>query len=180
MMSSAGNPTYPVTTISKLLLLTERRVQQLVKEGVIPKTERNRYELAPAVQGYIRYLQERMVGNTAQPLDYQNEKSRLVRIQADKAQIELDHMSQTLVATSEVAKEWESILNDMKSKILSIPTKAAPLVRDETNTSVIMDILQSFIDETLEELSNYGKNIESESHPIEWDEDTEAAAEVHD
>lgn len=179
-MSNAGNPTYPVTTISKLLLLTERRVQQLVKEGVIPKTERNRYELAPAVQGYIRYLQERMVGNTAQPLDYQNEKSRLVRIQADKAQIELDHMNQTLVTTSEVAKEWESILNDMKSKILSIPTKAAPLVRDETNTSVIMDILQSFIDETLEELSNYGKNIESESDPIEWDEDTEAAAEVHD
>ena len=179
-MSDAGAPTYPVTTISKLLLLTERRVQQLVKEGVIPKTERNRYELAPAVQGYIRYLQERMVGNTAQPLDYQNEKSRLVRIQADKAQIELDHMNQTLVTTSEVAKEWESILNDMKSKILSIPTKAAPLVRDETNTSVIMDILQSFIDETLEELSNYGKNIESESDPIEWDEDTEAAAEVHD
>ena len=179
-MSSAGNPTYPVTTISKLLLLTERRVQQLVKEGVIPKTERNRYELAPAVQGYIRYLQERMVGNTAQPLDYQNEKSRLVRIQADKAQIELDHMNQTLVTTSEVAKEWESILNDMKSKILSIPTKAAPLVRDETNTSVIMDILQSFIDETLEELSNYGKNIESESDPIEWDEDTKSAPEVHD
>lgn len=179
MMSDAGNPTYPVSTISKLLLLTERRVQQLVKEGIIPKTERNRYELAPAVQGYIRYLQERMVGNTAQPLDYHNEKSRLVRIQADKAQIELDHMNEALIATSEVAKEWDSILNDMKSKILSVPTKAAPLVRDETSTSVIMDILQSFIDETLHELSNYGKNIESASDPIEWDEDTEAAAEIH-
>jgi|TARA_R110002167_G_C12320755_1_gene619115 phage terminase Nu1 subunit (DNA packaging protein) len=178
-MSDAGNPTYPVSTISKLLLLTERRVQQLVKEGIIPKTERNRYELAPAVQGYIRFLQERMVGNTAAPIDYQNEKSRLVRIQADKAQIELDHMNEALIETSEVAKEWEAILGDMKSKILSVPTKAAPLVRDETSTSVIMEILQSFIDETLHELSNYGKNIESASDPIEWDEDTEAAAEIH-
>lgn len=178
-MSDAGNPTYPVSTISKLLLLSERRVQQLVKEGVIPKTERNRYELAPAVQGYIRFLQERMVGNTAAPIDYQNEKSRLVRIQADKAQIELDQMNEALIETSEVAKEWESILSDMKSKILSVPTKAAPLVRDETSTSVIMDILQSFIDETLHELSTYGKNIESASDPIEWDEGTEAAAEIH-
>lgn len=178
-MSDAGNPTYPVTTISKLLLLTERRVQQLVKEGVIPKTERNRYELAPAVQGYIRYLQERMVGNTAQPLDYQNEKSRLVRIQADKAQIELDHLNEALVPTEEVAKEWESILGDMKSKILSIPSKAAPLLRDEVEIAVIMDILQTFIDETLAELSSYAKNIEVESNPIEWDEDPATPAEIH-
>ena len=91
-MSEAGAPTYPVATIARLLLLTERRVQQLVKEGVIPKTERNRYELAPAVQGYIRYLQERIAGNPSAPVDFQLEKSRLVKIQADKAQIELDHL----------------------------------------------------------------------------------------
>jgi len=179
MMSEAGTPTYPVSTISKLLLLTERRVQQLVKEGVIPKTERNRYELAPAVQGYIRYLQERMVGNTAQPLDYQVEKSRLVRIQADKAQLELDHLNEVLVSTQEVSKEWESILNDLKSKMLSVPSKAAPLIRDETETNVIMDILQSFVDEALLELASYGKHVEGQNNPIEWDEHTEATAEIH-
>lgn len=178
-MSEAGTPTYPVSTISKLLLLTERRVQQLVKEGVIPKTERNRYELAPAVQGYIRYLQERMVGNTAQPLDYQVEKSRLVRIQADKAQLELDHLNEVLVSTQEVSKEWESILNDLKSKMLSVPSKAAPLIRDETETNVIMDILQSFVDEALLELASYGKHVEGQNNPIEWDEHTEAPAEIH-
>jgi len=67
----------------------------------------------------------------------------------------------------------------MKSKILSIPSKAAPLIRDETETNVIMDILQSFIDETLLELASYGNNVESESNPIQWDEAIEAAAEVH-
>ena len=34
-MSGAGNPTYPVNVIAKLLKLTERRVQQLSREGVI-------------------------------------------------------------------------------------------------------------------------------------------------
>ena len=59
-MSSSGNPTYPVSVIAKLLKLTERRVQQLSKEGVIPKAEHGRYELAAAVQGYVGYLQERI------------------------------------------------------------------------------------------------------------------------
>lgn len=47
-MKSTAAPTYPVATIAKLLLLSDRRVQQLTKEGVIPKEERGRYELAPA------------------------------------------------------------------------------------------------------------------------------------
>lgn len=169
-MSEAGAPTYPVATIARLLLLTERRVQQLVKEGVIPKTERNRYELAPAVQGYIRYLQERMAGNTAAPADMHLEKSRLVKLQADKAQIELDHLNEVLVKTEDVAKEWENILTDMKSKVLSIPSKAAPLLSGQTEIHVIMDMLQKFVEEALLELSDYGKPVQSEEDLIEWDE----------
>jgi len=178
-MTEAGAPTYPVTTIARLLLLTERRVQQLVKEGVIPKTERNRYELAPAVQGYIRYLQERMAGNTAAPADMHLEKSRLVKLQADKAQIELDHLNEVLVRTEDVAKEWQSILVDMKSKMLSIPSKAAPLLSGQTEIHVIMDMLQSFVEEALLELSEYGKFVESEENTFEWDEHSEAATQVN-
>jgi len=178
-MSEAGAPTYPVATIARLLLLTERRVQQLVKEGVIPKTERNRYELAPAVQGYIRYLQERMAGNPSAPVDFQLEKSRLVKIQADKAQIELDHLNEILVPTEQVAKEWESILIDMKSKLISIPSKAAPLIRDESDTGTIMDILQALVDEALLELISYGKHIESQKDSFEWNGDSEPTAEAN-
>ena len=54
--------TYPVSTIAKLLILTERQVQSLAKQGVLPKTERARYELVPVVQAYIRYLRERAMG----------------------------------------------------------------------------------------------------------------------
>src|SRR4030065_330688 len=54
--------TYPVAVISKLLDLTPRRVQHLANEGVIPRAEKGRYELVPAVRGYIRYLRDRAVG----------------------------------------------------------------------------------------------------------------------
>ena len=57
--------TYPVATIAKLLLLTERRVQQLTREGVLPRADRGRYELAPVVQAYVRYLRDRMLPSEA-------------------------------------------------------------------------------------------------------------------
>lgn len=50
--------TYPVATIAKLLMITERRVQQLTSEGIIPKEGHGQYNLAKAVQGYIRYIQQ--------------------------------------------------------------------------------------------------------------------------
>ena len=43
--------------IASVLLIGVRRVQQLTKDGIIPKVSRGRYDLIPAVQGYIHYLQ---------------------------------------------------------------------------------------------------------------------------
>ena len=41
-------------------MLTPQRVNQLVRKGHIPKPEHHgQYRLAPVVQGYVRYLQER-------------------------------------------------------------------------------------------------------------------------
>ena len=51
----SSRATYGVDTISKLLLLTPRRIQQLVREGVLPRSERGRYELVPVVQAYVGY-----------------------------------------------------------------------------------------------------------------------------
>ena len=52
---------YPVTTIAKLLILTERQVQSLARQGVMPKADRGRYELVPVVRAYIRCLRETLI-----------------------------------------------------------------------------------------------------------------------
>ena len=54
-MSSA---TQPIGLIARLLDLSERRVQQLSREGVIPKAERGQYDLIGSVRGYVRYLRD--------------------------------------------------------------------------------------------------------------------------
>ena len=43
-------------TLSILLDLTERRVQQLAHEEVIVRDQRGWYDLISSIQGYVRYL----------------------------------------------------------------------------------------------------------------------------
>jgi hypothetical protein len=51
--------TQPIAVIARLLDLTERRVQQLARDGIIPASartgpERGRYDLVGTVRGYAR------------------------------------------------------------------------------------------------------------------------------
>lgn len=153
-MSETG-VSYPVGTIAKLFMISERRVQQLVKKGVIPKNEHGRYELVPTVQGYVRYLQERAIGKTDMPEDYQQEKARLTKLQADKAQLEVETMSSNLVSADQVAQEWFQIITNCKTRLLSVPTKAAPIVAAESEAGSVQVIIEKLMREALEELTEY-------------------------
>ncbi len=142
-MSGAGTPTYPVGTIAKLLMLTDRRVQQLTAEGVIPKAERGRYELAPAVQGYIRFLQERVAGNASQVGDigYHREKARKIKFEADIAEIEAAKRRGDAIDAAEVKRAWQLILGEVRANLLNnTPARIAALVigRDEAEIKRIV------------------------------------------
>lgn len=177
MSETAGNPTYPVGTIARLLKLTERRVQQLSKEGVIPKTEKNRYELAPAVQGYIGYLQDRMAGNSAMPADFHIEKARLVKAQADKAELEANELNGKLVRVEDVKKELFESITDCKNRLMSIASKAAPIVANETEPGVVQSIIDDLVREALKELSE-GADEPSQNDSAKGNDSVEAAAET--
>ncbi len=169
----AATPSYTVGAISKLLLISERRVYQLVNDGVIPKTQRGRFELESAVHGYIRFLQERSVGRPSGPEDYQVEKARLVKNQADKAEIEVQTLSGELVSSENVSKHWYQMVTDCKTRLLSIPSKAAPIVASETNAGAVQEIIEELVREALEELANY-ENSGRETDIDEGDEGVDA------
>lgn len=151
--------TYTVSAIAKLLMVSERRIQQLTKEGVIPKEGQGKYHLEPAVQGFIKLLQQRAAG-ASQPSDYHTEKARLIKLQADKAQIDLDLLNEKVLIADDVKKAWESVLGAFKNRLLAIPTKAAPVVASEAKPGECQKILQDLVEETLAELANYDPEID--------------------
>src|SRR5260370_36849551 len=102
---------YPLGTIAKLLDLTERRVNQLTAEGVIPKVAFGRYQLVPAVQGYIRYLRRRAInGDPASADELGNSRAQLLKARARLAQLEAEQLEGKLLPRADVEKAWRAII----------------------------------------------------------------------
>lgn len=150
---TAKAPTYPVATIAKLLMLSDRRVQQLTKEGVIPKAERGRYELAPAVQGYIRFLQERSLRSDSSPIDYHAEKARLTKAQADTAEIEAAKARQEVASVSTIERNLSGLFAEVRTNLRNIPDRVVSGLIGMTDEREFKEVLLREIDLTLTALA---------------------------
>ena len=146
---------YPVSTIAKLFGVTERRVQQLAQEGILPKPEKNQYELVGCVREYINYLQQRAFGKGVAPQDSHLERARLLKAQADNAELDLAHKTGGLITVERVEVDWLGMINACKSKLLSIPTKAAYQISNLDDPHEIEKFLERLIHEALTELAQY-------------------------
>jgi phage terminase Nu1 subunit (DNA packaging protein) len=147
--------TYPVSVISKLLDLSPRRVYQLANEGVIPRAEKGRYELVPAVRGYIRYLRDRAIGAGALPEDAARAfRARLIKAQAEAQEMENEKVRGELIPQAVVGRAWADMAMAFRARTLSVPKKAAPQVVGVNSIAEIEGILERMIMEALDELSH--------------------------
>lgn len=99
--------TQPIGVIAKLLDLSERRVQQLSREGVIPKAERGQYDLIGSVRGYVRYLRDQALKSQAGAPDYMAERARFIRARADIAEMEAQEKRLSLIAADQIEAAWQ-------------------------------------------------------------------------
>lgn len=159
--------TYPVSTIAKLFGLSERRVQQLARDGIIPKPEKNQYELVGSVRAYINYLQQRAFGQGVSPQDTHLERARLLKAQADMAEIELAERTGALVTVERVQTDWLAMITACRAKLLGIPTKTAYQISNLSDTHEIEKFLKRTIHEALTELAAY----ESDDEDISADDE---------
>ena len=149
----AANNTVPLSTVAKLLDLTERRVNQLVKEGVLPRAARGRYELVPVVRAYISYLRDKAVNTDVGVFDYPAHRARLTSAKADMAEMEREQMKDNLIPADDVADAWDAMASNMRAKLLSIPTKSATQVFAAKNQTEAKKILKEAINDALQELA---------------------------
>ena len=150
---------FNITAIAKLLKLTERRVQQLAKDDIIPKAERGKYDLISSVHGYIDFLKAKAGGDfTAE--DVIKNKNKLMKAKAEIAEIEKMKATGELIPKEEVKSTWLELINKVKQKLLSIPNKIAPIIVAIKNTNEIKLILQDKIYEALYEISSDERSVE--------------------
>ncbi len=156
MSGAAGSTgaTYPVGTMAKLLLMTERNVAGLAQRGVIPKSERGRYELVPVVQAYIRYLRDRTIGgDMTGDENLANAKGRMVKARARMAEAEADLLDGTVLRRAAVEAAWERVLVALRMRILALPAKAAPVMHAAPTLAEASAVLTTAVHDLLTELA---------------------------
>lgn len=152
----AAKATYPVNVIAKLLDLTIRRVYQLTNEGVIPRAEKGRYELVPAVQGYIRYLRERAVGSDALPDESARaSRARLIKAQAEAQEMENAKVKGELLPREPLEQALSAALGVVRNRILAIDKKLPMRVLGCNSLPEIQAITSEMHYEALSELANF-------------------------
>ena len=149
---------FNIQAIAKLLKLSERRIQQLAKEGVIPKAERGKYDLVNSVHGYIDYLKAKAGGEFTAEEVLKN-KNKLLKAKAELAEIDKMKASGELIPKEEVKRTWLELVQKVKQKLLSIPNKVAPVVVTIKSINEIKLILQDKIYEALYEISSDDRSV---------------------
>lgn len=143
----------PLAVIARLLDLSERRVQQLSREGVIPKAERGRYDLVGAVRGYVAYLRDLAVKAQAGAPDFGVERARLIKAKADLAEMEADGRRGELLPADAVEAAWIAVLARLRARLLVLPDRLAPLCVEETTIAGVRDQIRKAVREALDELA---------------------------
>ncbi|WP_341792980.1 hypothetical protein [Rickettsia endosymbiont of Ceutorhynchus obstrictus] len=156
---------YTVLELAEWLNLTDRRIQLLVKDKVIPKPDKGKYDLKACTQKYVKYLQQRAFGKTGtDSIDQHAEKSRLIKAKADKAELEVQILESKYMEVSEVEFEWSNLVLAFRSKMLALPTKLVRSLAEAGGNFVeIEKILETEIYEALLELSKYEPEEESDN-----------------
>jgi phage terminase Nu1 subunit (DNA packaging protein) len=144
--------TVPARKLAQALNLTEQRVHQLVKEGVLRKEGRGQFDAIKCIRAYIRYLQSLLETNDIPPSEHQ-ERVRLLRVQADLKEMELSKVRSQFVTIQLVEKEVADLTRTVTARVMAIPPRLAPELVGETSRMMIQAKLDRACRETLAHLA---------------------------
>lgn len=153
--------TQPIGMIARLLDLSERRVQQLSREGVIPKAERGQYDLIGSVRGYVRYLRDQATKAQAGAPDYAAERARFIRARADLAEMEAEEKRGALIAAEEIEAAWIAVLELLRTRLLALPDRLAPQVFEQSTVGDTRNLIRMTIREVLDDLAQPDVQLEA-------------------
>ncbi|WP_338826270.1 hypothetical protein MTBGP_09730 [Moorella thermoacetica] len=134
--------------LAQILGITQRRVNQLTKEGVLEKDSKGFFDLTKAVPAYVDYV-------TVENDELRREKILHERAKRRKAELQLKVMEGELHYGKDVERVMNHMLSTFRARILGMAHKLAPQLLMLDNIGVIVKIIDREAREALTELSNY-------------------------
>lgn len=149
-------------TLGNIIGITDRRVRQLVEESIIETVARGKYDLMKCVNRYCTYLRQKTEADSnkqGSKIDYENERALHEKVKREKADLQFKVMKGEMHRALDVENVMVDMITNAKTKLLGIPAKAAPMIIGYTDIPQIQSILQKAVNETLEELVEYDKEL---------------------
>jgi hypothetical protein len=144
-----------VADVARVLNLKERRVQQLAQEGIIPKPEHGKYNLAGCIMAYNKY-RDKTAKHEEINFKARKAKARLFEAQSLHAEMEYEILKGKYVLKTQVERELSNMLLAFRSRMLALPYRGATLlVNGVKDIHGIEQVLKKLVHEALTELSNY-------------------------
>ena len=144
---------YTAAVVAQWLDISDRRVRQLRKKGVLAEVRPGLYNLKDCVHSYIEYLKKD--GSAEEAVDYNTERAKLARAKREKEELELELKRREVIQAADVEKVMVEMLLRFRQKIRNIPVKQSPALAVETDQMEIFLALKRATDEALEELADF-------------------------
>lgn len=139
--------------IAQLFELSERRIRELAKQGIIPKPSRGKYDLLGCVRGYIRFLKSRSIATALGTDDIYHERARLLKAQADDKEMTVAERRRELVQIQAAVDLLQVVIQNSRAKMLAVPVKLAPQLIALDTAAAAQAIVETEIHGVLHELA---------------------------
>jgi len=138
--------------------ITKQYLGQLEDEGVIKKIDKNTWPVFDTVRGFVEKIRNRRKNqwdNGGDNADYENERALLTKAKREAAQINTEVLKGRVHEGEAVRVLWVDMLMNCRSKLLALPTKAAPMIADKDRIAEAQALLEEMVNEALSELAEY-------------------------
>ena len=141
------------TQAADLLGITSRRLRQIEKDSGNSLKTPDGYpcrEFGEFVRE--RALESLRLGEDGELYDYQTERARLPKLQADHEELKVQEKSQALIPAEMVTDALSEVCTNIKTKLMALPTKLAHKIADTTSVQEIQGLLDEQVREALTEI----------------------------
>jgi phage terminase Nu1 subunit (DNA packaging protein) len=108
--------------LAKLIGVEQRTVRRLSQEGVVVRSKRGRYLRDASVRAYCECLRSAAAGRSDSEA-LTGERVRLVKLQADRAELDLAERRNELFAAAEVKDIQTKIARAVRGVLLALPAR---------------------------------------------------------
>ncbi len=160
-MKVSGDPrqiTVSQTNLGKALGITTPRVNQLIKEGVVFRDEKdtNGAEfLVRSVQAYTALTTKNSKPSISdEDIDYMEEKGRHEKVKRELSELKLAKEEANVYDAKTVELVLIEMLSNLRTQLLGLPSKLAPILENQTKDTIYSRMTEE-IEAKLAELSEY-------------------------